>query len=271
MIVSLNAVAQSGVQPLPGDAKWDGKRSAVYLLGAEFIAPEFIIGGEWTSTIRLVNSGTSGITKHNAFFLDSEGRPLQATFDITGGGLITDFGFSFILPAGGSIEAVFRGGADTQFGHVLLDPEACPITAACSLYGEVALRNRNATRPDFESVFPFEVPATQQYLLWDHRNGLATTLYLVSTNLTADIVTLEFRDALNRLVRLVDVTLPPAGARILTLHALAPETIGLSGTLLIRATNSGGALPLITATGLRINPSNSFTPLRTYALKGQIR
>jgi hypothetical protein len=51
------------------------------------------------------------------------------------------------------------------------------------------------------------------------------------------------------------------GSQILTLQTLAPETIGIQGTIVIR---SQGGTALITATGLRINPTNSFTPLRAF-------
>lgn len=46
-------------------------------------------------------------------------------------------------------------------------------------------------------------------------------------------------------------------SQILTLHAVAQETIGKQGTMLIRA-----ATGQLVATALRINPSNSFTPVR---------
>jgi hypothetical protein len=60
----------------------------------------------------------------------------------------------------------------------------------------------------------------------------------------------------------VTVTLPPLGSQILGLATLAPATIGQQGAITLTGQNSAGAL--ITATGLRINPTNSFTPLRAF-------
>jgi hypothetical protein len=238
----------------------------LYLTGADFIVPQLIIGGEWTSTLRLVNNGPVGITPHNAVFLDAEGRAMSATFQTTTGqGVVTSTGFTFFIAPGEMVDVTFFGGAQSQVGHIRLDPTACPINVACSLYGEVTLRNRNFTRPDFESVFAIEAPARDQFLLWDHRDGFSTVLYLVNANSGPDTVALDFYDSRARLVRSVAVDLPGAGARIFTLHALAPETLGLQGTLVIRPTN------LLVATGLRINPSNSFTPLRAFVTKNQPR
>jgi len=104
-----------------------------------------------------------------------------------------------------------------------------------------------------------------QYMLWDHRNGLTTVLYLVNENTTTTSVSLDYLNSANQLIRTLNVTLPSLGSQILAPHVLAPETIGLQGTLVIRGQNSSGAL--ITATALRINPSNSFTPMRAFVPK----
>jgi hypothetical protein len=127
------------------------------------------------------------------------------------------------------------------------------------LYGEVILKNHNSTRPDFESVFPFEKPAPLQYMLFDGRAGFSTTLYLCNENLTTAIFTVEVRDTANNLLRTIPGNLGALQSGIYTLSGLAPETIGIEGTLVFLA--SGG---LVTATALRINPTNSFTPVRAF-------
>jgi hypothetical protein len=262
LLISVVGWGQSGI----GTLEVSGRREALYLTGADFIVPQLIIGGEWTSTLRLVNNGPVAITPHNAVFLDSEGRAMSATFQTTTGqGVVTSTGFTFFIAPGEMVEVTFFGGQQSQVGHIRLDASACPLAVACSLYGEVTLRNRNFTRPDFESVFALEAPARDQFLMWDHRDGFSTVLYLVNAGNDANGVSLDFWDTRNRLVRSVPVDLPGGGARILSLHALAPETLGLQGTLVIRPSN------LVVATGLRINPSNSFTPLRTFVTKNQAR
>ena len=99
-------------------------------------------------------------------------------------------------------------------------------------------------------------------MLWDGRNGITTVLYLVNDNVSKTLVSLDFIDSSNRLIRTVNLTMNTFESQILTLHVLVPETIGIQGTLVIRGQNSDGAV--ITATALRINPSNSFTPMRTF-------
>lgn len=253
----------SGIQPLSGRA-FAGmpiQPRAVYQQGVEAIIPELILGGEWTSIIKLTNRSDKPIPTTNVYFIDNAGNPMKTAFQTSAGNPITDVGFSFSLVPGGMIEVTFFGGSDTNFGHGLID--LCH-SGPCipGLYGEVTLRNRNSTRPDFESVFPLEQPTALQYMLWDHRNGVSTVLYLVNESTTASSVTLDFTNTANQLVRSVGVTLPALGSQILTLNALAPETIGIQGTLAIR----GGAA-FITATALRINPSNSFTPMRAFVPK----
>ena len=229
--------------------------SAVQLQGLEYVIPELIIGGDWTSTIRLTNRGTTAIPTTNAYFLDNVGNSLAATFQTTYGNVVTDVGFSFSLPPGTMVEATFVG-STTAFGHAVID--------CCSehgIYGEVVLRDRNATRPDFESVFPLERPYALQCMLFDGRNGLSTVLYLVNESISTNQVAIDVVDVNNRILRTVNVAFTGLSSQIMTLGAIAPETIGIQGTLIIRGQGSTG---LVTATGLRINPSNSFTPLRAF-------
>jgi hypothetical protein len=235
--------------------------NAIRLQGLEYVIPELILGGEWTSTIKLTNRGGQSIPTTNVFFYDNLGNPMRATFQASDGSFVTDVGFSFSLSIGTLIEATFVGSDTTQFGHAIIGCSA----AGCGtpgLYGEVTLRNRNSTRPDFESVFPFEQPASLQYLVWDGRNGITTVLYLVNNTLSATLVSLDFLDSSNSLIRTVNVTMNPSESQILTLHVLVQETIGIQGTLAIRGQSTDQVF--ITATALRINPSNSFTPMRTF-------
>lgn len=249
---------------------------AVQQQSLEYVVPELIVGGEWTSVIRLTNRGSKPIPKTNAYFIDDSGHRMAASFQAVlcgvtcvPGNTLIDTGFTFFINPGGIVEATFSGGADTHFGHAEIDicggVQGTGSTCSSSgLYVEVLLRNRNATRPDFESVFPLEQPSDLQYMLWDHRNGASTVLYLVNTNSTATTVTLNFLNGANQVITSRTVALSPLGSQILTLPSIAPATIGFQGVLEIRGTNSTGQFPLITATALRINPSNSFTPVRAF-------
>ncbi len=224
--------------------------------------PELIIGGEWTSTIRLTNRGTKPITTTNVAFWDNAANPLIATFQGSDGSTITGPGFSFSLPVGTIVEGTFAGTATTLFGHATV---ACSLAGVCGtsgLYAEVTLRNHNALRPDFLSVFPLEQPAPLQYMLFDGRNGVTTTLYLVNETLAPTTVLMDVVDANNNLLRTVPISMNTRESQILTLHVLSPETIGIEGTLAFHGTST--APVLIVATALRIDPSDSFTPMRAF-------
>jgi hypothetical protein len=100
-------------------------------------------------------------------------------------------------------------------------------------------------------------------VLFDHRNGLTTVLCLVNENTTASTVSLIFNDPTNHLIGSTTVSLNSLQSQILTLNVLVPATIGLQGTLVIQGQNTG-APASITATAIRINPTNSFTPIRAF-------
>jgi hypothetical protein len=250
------STTESQIQPLSSSAV----PQAIQLQGAEFIVPELIIGGEWTTTIRLTNRGKAAIPTTNVYFIDNNGKPMSATFQTSDGNIVTDSGFSFSMGIGGILEATFIGTSTVKFGFASIGCNANGCGTP-GLYGEATLRNRNATRPDFESVFPLEYPASVQYMLFDGRAGVTTVLYLVNSTTTAQTVNIDVYNASNRLLRTVPVPMQGMASLILSLHGdLAPETVGIQGTLVIR---SGSTLP-VTITGLRINPSNSFSSMRSF-------
>jgi hypothetical protein len=239
---------------------------AAFQQSLEYVFPELILGGEWTSVIKLTNRSNTAIPPTDVYFLDNLGNPMTTTFQTSAGNSITDVGFSFSLAPGGIIEGTFLGGTNTLFGHAFV--ASCSASGVClsGLYAEVTLRNRNSTRPDFESVFPIEQPTALQYMLWDHRNGVTTVLYLVNENTSTTTVSLDFTNTSNQEIRTATVTLTSLSSQLLTLNTLVPETNGIQGTLAIRGQNNS-SVALITATALRINPSNSFTPMRAFVPK----
>ena len=250
------------IGPLATTAKPDAahKSEAIQLTGSEYVIPQLILGGEWTSDIKLSNQGSTRIPTTNVYFYDDQGNPMSATFQTTDGDIVTDTGFSFSLNSGEVIEGSFFGTSATRFGHAVVGWSANGC-GTDGLYGEVTLRNRNPTRPDFESVFPFEYPTSLQYLLFDGRKGITTSLYLVNESTHSTTISIDVVDDGNFLLRTVNIPFFGLQSQILTLHVLAPETVGAFGTLVIRS--PGVSVP-VTATGLRINPSNSFTPLRAF-------
>src|SRR4051812_41973529 len=93
------------------------------------IFPELIVGGEWTSTIKLVNRGASEIAATNLFFVDSSGNLATLTLQVSApdsagrlvkGAVLTSSAVSFSLLPGNAIEATFVGTTDVKFGHIFV-------------------------------------------------------------------------------------------------------------------------------------------------------
>jgi hypothetical protein len=255
-LCSLGA-AQNVIEPLPAQGREGLQPRAIQLQGVEWVVPELILGGEWTTSIRLTNEGNFNIPTTNVYFKDNNGNPMNATFQTSSGQVVTGAGFSFSLGIGGIVEGTFLGGSAVQFGQAFIgcSSNGCGTPG---LYGEVQLTNHNATRPDFQSVFPLEMPATGQYMLFEGRNGFTTTLYVANAGIVPTTVNMAVYDVNANLVANVPIALPASGSQILTLHVIAPQTIGIQGTLSFTSSQT------VTITGLRIDPSNSFTPLRTF-------
>jgi hypothetical protein len=253
---NIHPPTESSIEPLT-----KGSPEAIQLQGVEFVIPELIIGGEWSTTIRLTNRGKTAYPPTNVSFFDNNGNPMSATFQTSSGNVVTGTGFSFSLGVGGIVEATFSGTSSTSFGFAGINCNASGCGTP-GLYGEATLRNHNATRPDFVSVFPLEYPASVQYMLFDGRSGVTTTLYLVnSATTTAQTVNIDVLDVNNNLILTTPIPMQAGASSILSLSSIAPQTVGIQGTLVIRS--ASGTLP-VTITGLRIDPSNSFTPIRAF-------
>jgi hypothetical protein len=257
LMLSLIVKAQD-IRPLSPQEQL--RPNAIQLTGFEFVVPELILGGEWTSVIKLTNRGTAPIPTTNVRFVDNNGNPMTTTFQTSSGSVVTGTGFSFSLGVGGVLQGTFLGGSSAQFGQAFVQCSANGCGTP-GLYGEVILRNHNSIRPDFESIFPFETPASLQYMLFDGTSGYTTTMYVNNASTLSTMAAMEVRDTTNNLLTTVNIPLAGSGSTIFTLHVVAPQTIGILGTLVIRSPSSG---VLLTATALRVNPTNSFTPLRAF-------
>jgi hypothetical protein len=86
-------------------------------------------------------------------------------------------------------------------------------------------------------------------------------MYVTNTSLSPTTAAIDVMSTTNNLITTVNMPLAASGSTIFTLHIVAPQTIGILGTLVIRSPSSS---VLLTATGLRINPTDSFTPLRAF-------
>lgn len=253
----------------PGGAA--GIPYAIQQQSAEYVVPALIIGGEWTSSIKVLNLSGKTMPLTTLYFVDQNGAPLSATFQesttlsdgtFLPGKTVTDTAASITLISGAMIEATFFGGSTAQFGHAFFG--FCATSSNCSsagIFAEVLLRNHNDLRPDFESIFPLEQPAASQYMLWDSRGGFSNVIYLVNHNVVADTAQLDMYSSSAQLIQSISVRLPGLGTQFFTLSALASAIQGQQGTMVIHGPNANS---LFTVIGLRINPSNSFTPERAF-------
>src|SRR5260370_32156555 len=80
---------------------------AVYQQAFESVFPELILGGEWTSVIKLTNRSSKAIPTTHVYFVYNLGNSMKTTFQTSAGGGVTDVGFRFSLPPGRIIEATF--------------------------------------------------------------------------------------------------------------------------------------------------------------------
>ncbi len=62
------------------------------------------------------------------------GNDMKATFQTSGGNVITDTGFSFSLSVGGLLEGTFLGGKETLFGHAIIacSSNCCGTPGLCT-------------------------------------------------------------------------------------------------------------------------------------------
>ena len=100
------AVCAQTIEPLTSGGRI--KPEAAVLTGGEIVVPELILGGEWTSSIRLVNQTGFPVSKTAVYFFDNNGQPMVTTFRTSAGSVVTDVGFTFNLFVGGMLEGVFQ-------------------------------------------------------------------------------------------------------------------------------------------------------------------
>ncbi len=236
-----------------------GARSAQVISSDEVYLPELIIGGEWTTTLTITNLGTETAQNLSGYLIDNNGFPLTAT--IRGeGNVVIDDAFILSVAPGVVFEIQFSLEGGPGFGHIYLPPVSCG-SANCTIQAQAALKNTNPTRPDFESVFTLSAPESNQALLYDHRGGFSTTLYLVNAKQNATTVRLTMQDDFGHVIGAQDIDMTAESTQLITLHAMFPGSIGHYGLLLMTDTGNPENLGGILATALRINPTNSFTPL----------
>lgn len=234
-------------------------KNTSYLSALDESAPQVIFGGEWTTKITLTNLRASAVEFPIAFY-GPDGRAQQVPIL----GRTTASSYRVSIPARGQVtlETPYDTSAPGRTGWAQVDvpcttsgPDTCGRVA-----GTVTLRNRNATRPDFEAVFQFRHFSDQIILPIDNTAGHSTVLMIVNeSSFREDTITVSFRDQNGSRVHLDQFTLGPRATLLVNVAEKWPQTANFKGV----ADFTSGETSMI-LTGLRINPTNSFTPIEGF-------
>lgn len=263
------AIARGQVEPIStqqylAETLERSQREARPLNSRQDRLAQLIVGGEWSATLTIVNLGTANTPVIPVFFLDNKGAafPVRISGDLAEP--TTAPSLMYTLIPGATLQFNLESpDAETHFGHVFLPTFNCD-NLDCIIYGEIVLKNSNESRPDFESVFSLEDGAASQSMLWDHRGGFYTVLYIVNAGIFDTTAQLQVFDEFGDLITGVDdLSLAVGAAAIVQLHAERPETLNHYGHLRIDAAAPNHELLV---TSLRVNPSNSFTPVGSVAV-----
>ncbi len=141
----------------------------------------------------------------------------------------------------------------------------CTITSSSVFCGDVAavvtLKNRNSTRPDFEAVLPAKEAVSHTALLVDNRKDNETVLMLVndSTFLSPISFKVVCKDSKGTTVLIDQITMSQNASLIFNLKERWPSL----QDFVVRVEFSSSTATVV-LTAIRINPTNSFTPIPTF-------
>lgn len=244
-----------------GIAASAAERAAERISSLNETVPQVIFGGEWTTRITFINTRSS-VARFPLSLFGADGRAL--TVPLVGVDGPPSANYQVTVPAGGQllVETAYDPGAPTITGTAYADfpCTTTPEDACGRIAGLVMLRNRNATRPDFEAVFSLKSGTRRGLVAFDHAGGGGTVLMVASDNRFATLtITAAIRDQNGNRVALDQFTLPSRGTMLVNLAEKWPASAGIRGSIELTSDSLG-----LIVTGLRINPSNSFAPLNAF-------
>lgn len=233
------------------------RKGASYLSSSDETIPQIIFGGEWSTKLTFTNLRSTTVDVPVAFY-GADGRALAVPFI----GRPTGTSQRVTIPAGGQVTLETQSTSNsstTGWGEADI-----PCTGSSDSCGQVAimstLRNRNSTRPDFEAVFHARSSGDKAILPIDNSAGHSTVLMIVNdSSFRTETITVAFRDQSGARVHLDQFTLPIRGTILVNVAEKWPVAASLIGTADFTAQNSSMVL-----TALRINPTNSFTPIEAF-------
>ncbi len=229
--------------------------------------PELIFGGEWTTTLMFGNLNDLPVQVPLTFYNGAGGAVIAAP--IVGVGLRDDYVVT--VPAHGfaRVEIADPDATSATLGWAYADIPCNSASATCGdVFGQVVLRNRNPTRPDFESTYRFNETDRRRVMFLDQRDFFQTVGVIIlpkrfPTETAPQTIHMRIYDEQGTPILTEDMQMGPGTSRLINFATDYPQTIGVRGYIEVE-----GELINILFTGIRINPSNAFTPMQSYAPQG---
>jgi hypothetical protein len=215
----------------------------------DVVLPHVVNGGGWSTSIVLVNLSTLP-QKYYIDFWSNTGAAWQVP--IAGPGRRD--GMSGMLNPGQSVTIETDGSGPLEEGYATVLPDTLDIVAR--LGGFAVFRQRTAGRPDAEAVVPLTSLAERNFvLMYDNSNAFVTGIALANVDPDAPTtVTALIRDEQGSTLATETLTIQAGGHTSFTLPARFAATANRRGSILF--TGSGH---MLSALGLRFNPSGAFT------------
>jgi hypothetical protein len=222
-------------------------------------------GGQWTTTITLINTGTQSAQATLNFFDDSGAPlPLPLTFPQNTLSPMTASTLNTTLNAGAGLIVATAGLSDplvSGWAQLLTDG---------NISGFAVFTDAVTPQTQQEAVVPIQNQNAAAYVLWyDNTNGFATGVAIANSSTQTAEITLVLRDDTGAQLSTQSLTLPAQGHMSFTLAPQFAVTANRRGTLEFD-TPLGGQISVL---GLRFNPESAFSsiPPLTKTLPGKIR
>jgi hypothetical protein len=204
-------------------------------------------GGDWQTTIVLVNTG-SGPAPVSLRFTQPGGTPWLMSVAGTDG--VSEY--SDVIPAGGSRII------DTAGSALTLSQGWGQVITSGSVAGTAIFRQRLSAVRDAEGAVPLSLSAIRQFVLpFDNTQGFVTAMALAGQDpFQSTSVMVTLRDQNGVVLGNEAVNLPPLGRSAFVLPSQFPETANAQGVAEFSSANVD-----VSALGLRYNPIGSFTSM----------
>ncbi len=207
-------------------------------------------GGQWTTTLTLVNLDTVPAPYTLDFYAD-DGSPL--TLGIAGIGAVATT--SGVLPVNGSTVLQTTGDQGLRQGWAYLD-------TLQSIGAQAIFKSQLNGRADYEAAVPIDQGSTSILIAFDNSGGYFTGVAIANTDSSFPAnVTVTFYNAQGVQIGSGTFALQPSGHVSLLLNQSYPFTAGMTGT--VEFTSDNGS---IVGLGLRFNPTGPFTSTTAFSL-----